>query len=122
MSTLTLSKYRELQDLSELSVTERGASRSFLIFATLLTLITFVTPFEESWTRSLTYDQFFSADHVEAGMEHGSVDRQITLGAMGLLGAAALVMLRGRNCTRKPAGRIGHFVFGLVRVELLVVG
>jgi exopolysaccharide production protein ExoQ len=68
----------------------------FVAFASLFITIAFLVPFGDSWMRSVTYQEYFAADHVDAGTREGRLDRQIALGTLGLFGLAAVAWPGGK--------------------------
>src|SRR5262245_11573819 len=68
----------------------------FLALTSLIVTIAFLVPFGDSWMRSVTYQEYFLADHVEAGTREGRLDRQIAVGLLGLWGLAAVAWPGGK--------------------------
>ncbi len=47
---------------------------AFVVLTSLIITIVFLVPFGDSWMRSITYQEYFLADHVEAGTREGRLD------------------------------------------------
>lgn len=76
-----------------------AASKGHVVFVALTSLfvtVAFLVPFGDSWMRSVTYQEYFLADHVEAGTREGRLDRQIAVGMLGLWGLAAVAWPGGK--------------------------
>jgi O-antigen ligase len=65
--------------------------------ASLFITIAFLVPLGESWMRSVTYKEYYAADHVDAGTREGRLDRQIALGTLGLIGLATMAWPGGKT-------------------------
>ena len=95
----------------------------FVIFASLIVTVVFLVPFSDAWMRSVTYQDYFSADYVDSGTREGRLDRQIALGMLGLLGLAAVAWPGGK--ARAHRQRFDHFlcrIFGVVCRHRTLVG
>ena len=78
---------------------ENATQKSHIVFvaiASLFITIAFLVPIGDSWMRSVTYQAYFSADHVDAGTREGRLDRQVALGMLGLFGLAAVAWPGGK--------------------------
>ena len=81
---------------SGLTAVGRNASPLFLVFAFILCGFAFVEPLEYAWSRP-TYDESQDDERSEVGARDGSLQRQITLGALGLFGIASLALSKGKE-------------------------
>src|ERR1700752_4843961 len=84
--------------------TRTGAwiSSLYLAIAYLLTIVAFVEPIGYAWYRPV-YDESEDDQRSEVSAREGYLQRQITLGAMGLLGAAALAWPSDRRLRLRGA-------------------
>ena len=73
-----------------------GGSRLFTAIIVVITLFAFMEPIEYAWYRP-TYDESDDDERADAGARDGSVQRQITLGALGLIGAATIALSKGKE-------------------------
>jgi exopolysaccharide production protein ExoQ len=91
---LTLSSLESTAFQPPVLSADRHTSILFLIGIFLLSFFAFMEPLEYAWSRP-TYDESQDDERSEVGAREGNSQRQLTLGCMGLLGAAALVLSRG---------------------------
>jgi O-antigen ligase len=88
MSDLSMSHVAADLSSSELSAIPR-TPLLFLTIATALVVVGFMTPLGHSWYRP-SYDETEDAERAETGAEEGSIERQVTLGALGVFGIVGL--------------------------------
>jgi exopolysaccharide production protein ExoQ len=81
---------------SQLTAHSRNASLLFLGSAFVLCFFAFIEPLEYAWTRP-TYDESQDDERSEVGARDGSLQRQITLGCLGLFGVAGLALSTERE-------------------------
>jgi O-antigen ligase len=100
--TMSITAFRDVATATWPNTPARAiGSRGFVLLGVFysLSIVAFVEPIEYAWHRSV-YDESDDMDRSDASARDGYLQRQIALGAMGLLGAVALAWPTKRLRTR----------------------